>query len=116
MSQQNTNPFQQTDSAVAGSGYSDDKIRQSQQQVKEITNIMQQNIEKALQRDVNLTNLESNIQNLQVSSEDFKAVSKKTKKKYLWKNRKWTIVLVLVILIIITLVGLGIGLSFKRNQ
>lgn len=92
----------------------DDKIKQNQAQVKEITNIMQQNIEKALQRDVNLSNLERNVDNLQVNSEDFKTVAKKTKQKFVWKNRKWTIILIVVIVVILLLLALGIYLGVRN--
>ena len=111
----------QSDSHHGGSepttGYvTDDQITQNQPQVKESTNIMQQNIERALERDVNLTNLENKTEALQISSEEFKTVSNKTKKKYLWKNRKWTIILIAVILVIIAILAIGIGVSFSKKN
>lgn len=93
----------------------DDKLKQSQRQVKEITNIMQQNIEKALQRDVNLAQLEQSADSLQINADDFKRTSTKTKKKFLWKNRKWTIVLIVVILLILLILALGIYFGFSKR-
>lgn len=94
----------------------EDKIRYTQNQVNEITNIMHQNIERALQRDVNLSHLENKTESLQINAEDFKTTSKKTHKHFLWKNRKWTLILLLVIAIIIAAIALGIGLGVTKKN
>ncbi len=92
----------------------DEKIRQNQEQVKEVKNIMQQNIEKALQRDVNLSKLESNVADLKASSEEFQTVSAKTKSHFAWKNKKWTIILIVVVICVLLALGLGLYFFFKK--
>lgn len=92
------------------------KIQQNQAQVRDLTDIMQQNIEKAMQRDINLQVLENNVENLQENASQFQQTSYKTKRWYIWKNRKWTIILVIVIVIILALLALAIGLGVGLNK
>lgn len=96
----------------------DAKIQQNQAQVRDLTNIMHQNIELAMQRDINLNALDTNIQDLEVNAGEFRTIARKTKRWYIWKNRKWTMILALVVIIIVLLlclaIGLGVGLS-KKN-
>jgi hypothetical protein len=94
----------------------DNAIRRNQAQVREVTQIMQQNIEKALNRDINLTILEGNSERLNESAQDFKVSSVKTKRKYWCKNAKWSVILACVILSIILIIVLGVGLGLGLNQ
>ena len=94
----------------------DDIIRRNQAQVREVTDIMQQNIQKALDRDISLTILENNVDNLEASAGEFRVASKKTRSKFLWKNRKWTLILIAVIVIILAIVILALVLGLGLNQ
>jgi hypothetical protein len=103
---------------IPSSASADDVLKRNQAQVREVTQIMQQNIQKALDRDISLTALETNVDNLQQSSTEFKVATRKTRSKFLWKNRKWTLILIAVIatLIGLTILGiiLGVGLQQRR--
>jgi hypothetical protein len=102
--------------ASASTSAMDDIIKRNQAQVREVTNIMQQNIQKALDRDISLTILENNVDNLEQSSSEFKVATKKTRSKYLWKNRKWTMILIAVIATIVGLAILGLILGLGLQQ
>ena len=97
----------------------DDQINFNRGQVNDLTYVMQQNIEKAMNRDINLNNLQRNIDDLNYQANDFQSTAVKTKKWYIWKNTKWTIILVVtvvtLILLIILIIGLAVGLSMKKN-
>lgn len=94
----------------------DEKLKQTQAQVNEITGIAQANIEKGLKRGVNFNALDSKVQDLEGKTQDFQKISNKTKKKFVFKNLKWTIVVILMFLMTIVLLGIGIGLSFYRKN
>jgi hypothetical protein len=108
------NPSSMT--ASASTSAMDDIIKRNQAQVREVTNIMQQNIQKALDRDISLTILEDNVNNLEQSSSEFKVATKKTRSKYLWKNRKWTVIMIAVIATIVGLAILGLILGLGLQQ
>jgi hypothetical protein len=89
----------------------DEKIRNNRAQVNDLTNVMHQNLQKVMERDINLTNLQENADNLNYRAEDFHTTTRKTKRWFIWKNTKWTIILILTILLIIVIIALGIGLG-----
>lgn len=72
---------------------------------------MQQNLQTVMERDVNLENLERNAENLDSQANQFQTTSSKTKRWFIWKNTKWTMILVITILIIIAVIALAIGLG-----
>ncbi len=80
-------------------------------QVKYLQETMRQNIQKALNRGDKLEDLESRTDQLDANATRFKTTSKKTKSKFIWKNRKWTLILIAVIATILILVILAIVLA-----
>ena len=79
-------------------------------QVRDLKDIMKQNIEKGMNRGVNLEQLNQNIEDLENDASQFNVVTKKTKSKFIWKNRKWTCILIIVIvLIVLILIGVIVG-------
>lgn len=103
---------------VTSAASMDDIINRNQAQIKEVTNIMQQNIQKAMDRDISLTILENNVDNLQASAGEFQISTKKTHQKYLWKNRKWTVILIAVVvtIMVIIILGLALGIGLNNNK
>jgi hypothetical protein len=93
----------------------DAKLQQTKLQVLQLTELMQHNVEKTMQRGINLENLGYNIQNLESSASQFKTIGGKAKKKYWYKNKKWTVILAISIITLIVLlvlaIALGVGLS-----
>ena len=94
----------------------DSKIAQNRNQIDYVTTLMQANIEKTLQRDVNLNHLELNAENLQSQAEVFKTNTIKTRKLFCWKSKKWGITLLILVLVLIALIILAIVLGVKYNQ
>ena len=96
----------------------DRQIFQNQAQVNDLTNIMHENINKVMERDINLTILDERTDNLNNQASDFRNTARDTKKFYICKNRKWTIILIVTVLIILAVIGLIIGLAVgltKKN-
>ncbi|XP_041509000.1 vesicle-associated membrane protein 3-like [Microtus oregoni] len=89
-------------SSSAASG-SNRRLQQTQNQVDEVVDIMRVNVDKVLERDQKLSEIDDGADALQASQ--FKSSAAKLKRKYWWKNCKmWAIgnsVLVIVVIIII---------------
>lgn len=95
----------------------DSKIRQNQQQVGDLTNIMRDNMKKVLQRGNDLENLQQKSNDLEKQAGDFSATSKRIRRWACIKNAKWTAILIIVVIVIIIAIsiGLGVGLNKKKN-
>lgn len=79
-------------------------IAQTQKQVDEVVGIMRVNVEKVLERDQKLSELDSRADALHEGGKKFEQQAQKLKRKYWWKNLKMMIILGViggVILIII---------------
>lgn len=79
-------------------------LEQTQAQVNEVVGIMRVNVEKVLERDQKLSELDSRADALQEGGKRFEQQAQKLKRKYWWKNLKMMIILGViggVILIII---------------
>ncbi len=81
-----------------------------QKQVDEVVGIMQDNIQKVMQRGEQLDTLQDRTENLQQSSQQFRKGANRVRKQMWWKNMKMNLiiggVLLLVILIIIGMFNL----------
>ncbi|CAH8833521.1 unnamed protein product [Trichobilharzia szidati] len=82
----------------------DDRIRQQQAKVQEVVGIMKDNVNRVLERETRLAEIDTRADELQVQSKQFQAVAGRVRRKYFWQNMKmWAILtmLGLVILVII---------------
>ncbi|XP_023237144.1 vesicle-associated membrane protein 3-like isoform X1 [Centruroides sculpturatus] len=64
-------------------------LQQTQAQVDEVVGIMRVNIEKVLERDERLTELDGRAEMLQQGAYNFEQQAMKLKRKYWWKNCKF---------------------------
>ncbi|XP_036033781.1 vesicle-associated membrane protein 3 [Onychomys torridus] len=89
-------------SAATGSSR---RLQQTQNQVDEVVDIMRVNVDKVLERDQKLSELDDRADALQAGASQFETSAAKLKRKYWWKNCKmWAIgisVLVIVVIIIV---------------
>lgn len=82
------------------------KLEQAQAQVNEVVGIMRVNVEKVLERDQKLSELDSRADALQEGGKRFEQQAQKLKRKYWWKNIKMMIILgVIVTVILIIIIG-----------
>ncbi|CAH8430225.1 unnamed protein product [Schistosoma turkestanicum] len=68
------------------------RLQQTQAQVDEVVDIMRVNMEKVLERDAKLSQLDDRADALQAGASQFEASAGKLKNKYWWKNMKKQIV------------------------
>ncbi|XP_067826329.1 vesicle-associated membrane protein 3-like isoform X2 [Heptranchias perlo] len=88
----------------AGPYGSNRKLQQTQAQVDEVVDIMRVNVDRVLERDQKLTELDDRADALQAGASQFETSAAKLKRKYWWKNCKMWAILIAVILIIIIII------------
>ncbi|GAB5574506.1 vesicle-associated membrane protein 3 [Prionailurus iriomotensis] len=89
-------------SAASGSNR---RLQQTQNQVDEVVDIMRVNVDKVLERDQKLSELDDRADALQAGASQFETSAAKLKRKYWWKNCKmWAIGIVVVVIIIIIII------------
>ncbi|GFU43118.1 vesicle-associated membrane protein 3 [Nephila pilipes] len=80
------------------------RLQQTQAQVDEVVDIMRTNVEKVLERDQKLSELDDRADALQQGASQFEQQAGKLKRKFWWKNCKMWAILIGVILIIIIVI------------
>ncbi|KAL3271025.1 hypothetical protein HHI36_021525 [Cryptolaemus montrouzieri] len=79
-------------------------LEQTQAQVNEVVGIMRVNVEKVLERDQKLSELDSRADALQEGGKRFEQQAQKLKRKYWWKNLKMMIILGVIGLVILIII------------
>ncbi|KFO26060.1 Vesicle-associated membrane protein 3, partial [Fukomys damarensis] len=64
------------------------RLQQTQNQVEEVVDIMRVNVDKVLERDQKLSELDDRADALQAGASQFETSAAKLKRKYWWKNCK----------------------------
>lgn len=72
------------------------RMQQTQAQVDEVTEIMKMNVEKVLERDAMISQLDERADALQEGAEMFEKQAGALKSKFWWKNMKMIIVMVVI--------------------
>lgn len=72
------------------------RMQQTQAQVNEVTEIMRVNVEKVLERDAMISQLDERADALKEGAEMFEKQAGALKSKFWWKNAKMIIVMVIV--------------------
>lgn len=80
------------------------KIEQTQQQLDSVTVIMRENIEKVIERDNKISDLEDKSENLRETALVFSNSSRRLKNKMCFDNAKWWLLLFIILVIIITII------------
>ncbi|XP_054544797.1 vesicle-associated membrane protein 2 isoform X1 [Talpa occidentalis] len=82
------------------------RLQQTQAQVDEVVDIMRVNVDKVLERDQKLSELDDRADALQAGASQFETSAAKLKRKYWWKNLKMMIILgVICAIILIIIIG-----------
>ncbi|KRZ89669.1 Synaptobrevin-1, partial [Trichinella sp. T8] len=109
MSQPN---FGVTDGQAVAQGRPQSKrLQQTQAQVDEVVGIMKVNVEKVLERDAKLSQLDDRADALQEGASQFEKSAATLKRKYWWKNCKMIIIICAIVLIIIIIIVVWVSTS-----
>ncbi|XP_063173564.1 vesicle-associated membrane protein 3 [Candoia aspera] len=86
------------------------RLQQTQHQVDEVVDIMRVNVDKVLERDQKLSELDDRADALQAGAAQFETNAAKLKRKYWWKNCKmWAILVAVVVMLIIIIIILSVS-------
>lgn len=80
------------------------RLGQTQKQVDQVVDIMRQNMDKVLERDAKLSELDNRADALQAGASQFETSAGRLKRKMWWQNCKMWIILIVVILVIIAII------------
>uniref|UniRef100_A0A3P9MW56 Vesicle associated membrane protein 1a n=1 Tax=Poecilia reticulata TaxID=8081 RepID=A0A3P9MW56_POERE len=72
------------------------RLQQTQAQVDEVVDIMRVNVDKVLERDQKLSELDDRADALQAGASQFESSAAKLKNKYWWKNCKMMIMMAVI--------------------
>merc|ERR1712032_824481 len=84
-------------------------------QVQEVVGIMRGNVERVLERDQKLSQLDDRADALQQGASQFESQAAKLKRKYWWRNIKMWIILGIVAAVVIIIIAVSIS-SGKKND
>ncbi|OAD70442.1 hypothetical protein PHYBLDRAFT_94977, partial [Phycomyces blakesleeanus NRRL 1555(-)] len=87
----------------AGAG-GNQKTTRVQAQVDEVVNIMQENIDKVMQRGERLDDLRGKTEDLQSTAGHFRRGANQVRKRMWWKDLKWKIIIAVTILVILGII------------
>ncbi|XP_028297998.1 vesicle-associated membrane protein 3-like [Gouania willdenowi] len=87
-----------------GAAPSNKRLQQTQAQVDEVVDIIRVNVDKALDRDQKLSELDDRADALQAGASQFETSAAKLKRKYWWKNCKMWAILIAVVAIIVLII------------
>eukprot|EP00041_Stephanoeca_diplocostata_P002804 m.29766 g.29766 ORF g.29766 m.29766 type:complete len:99 (+) comp13776_c0_seq1:289-585(+) len=91
------------------------KMGETQQQVDEVVGIMRNNMEKVLERDAKLGDLEDKSDALADGAQRFQTTARKLKNAMWWQDKKWCFLL-LIILAIIIIIVVAVETKKKKNN
>ncbi|KAI8065772.1 synaptobrevin-domain-containing protein [Gongronella butleri] len=93
------------------------KTAHVQQQVDDVVNIMQQNIDKAMNRGERLDDLQNKTEDLNATSSQFRRGANQVRKRMWWKDCKWKIIIALTVIIILAvIIGSIAGTQANKND
>eukprot|EP00043_Microstomoeca_roanoka_P013564 m.132946 g.132946 ORF g.132946 m.132946 type:complete len:97 (+) comp15789_c3_seq3:460-750(+) len=87
----------------------DYQLRSAQQQVKEVEDVMRNNLQKVIDRGERLDDLNAKSEDLAFESKRFEDRSRRLKNQMWWQNKKFQLMIAGVILLIITIVVIVIA-------
>uniref|UniRef100_A0A8B9GNA4 Vesicle associated membrane protein 1 n=1 Tax=Amazona collaria TaxID=241587 RepID=A0A8B9GNA4_9PSIT len=94
------------------------RLQQTQAQVKEVVDIICVNVDKVLERDEKLSELDDRADALQAGASQFESSAAKLKRKYWWKNCKMMIMMGVIgaIVVVVIATETSYSLSTKGHQ
>lgn len=105
------------DKLLGGGGGYQTQTRETQDQVDQVMGIMRNNIDKVLERDSKIQNLNERSDALQVGANQFLQTGTQLKRKMWWKNVKFMIVIGVVAVIVLgVIIGVIVSQTKKKKE
>ncbi|SAM01439.1 hypothetical protein [Absidia glauca] len=97
-------PYIPNNQRGANGGGGNQKTQHVQQQVDEVVNIMQENIDKVMQRGERIDDLRGKTEDLQSTAGHFRRGANQVRKRMWWKDLKWKIIIAVTIIVILGII------------
>merc|ERR1712157_208908 len=91
-------------------------LQQTQNQVQEVVGIMRGNVERVLERDQKLSQLDDRADALQQGASQFESQAAKLKRKYWWKNCKMWLILGVVVFVVLMIIIISVTTGKKSDD
>ncbi|CAG5107421.1 Oidioi.mRNA.OKI2018_I69.chr1.g3312.t1.cds [Oikopleura dioica] len=91
-------------------------LQQTQNQVQEVVGIMRGNVERVLERDQKLSQLDDRADALQQGASQFESQAAKLKRKYWWRNIKMWIILGIVAAVVIIIIAVSVSSGKNEDE
>ncbi|XP_039573796.1 vesicle-associated membrane protein 1 isoform X11 [Passer montanus] len=92
------------------------RLQQTQAQVQEVVDIMCVNVDKVLQRDEKLSELDDRADALQAGASVFESSAAKLKRKYWWKNCKMMIMMGVIGALVVVVIASDFSSGCQRGS
>ncbi|SAM00451.1 hypothetical protein [Absidia glauca] len=100
-----------------GEKHPSDRTASVQQQVDDVVNIMQDNIDKVMNRGERIDDLRGKAEDLNATAGNFKRGANQVRKRMWWKDLKWKIIIGVTILAILgIIIGSIVGTQTHKND
>lgn len=88
------------------------QYEQTQKELDELKEIIVENVEKVINRGINLNSLNQSCEYLEHHSQQFKKTGKRIRIKLLLKNKKYCLIIIIIMISIILMIIIGILVYF----
>lgn len=92
------------------------RLQQTQAQVDEVVDIMRVNVDKVLERDQKISELDDRADALQAGASQFEASAGKLKRKFWWKNCKMWLILIGIAVVVIIIIIVWVVTSLPKGD
>merc|ERR1712019_219243 len=92
------------------------QLQTTQAQVQEVVGIMRGNVEKVLERDQKLSQLDDRADALQQGASQFETQAAKLKRKYWWRNCKMWLILGVVAFVVLMIIIISVTTGKKSED
>ena len=80
-------------------------LQQTQQQVEDVVGVMKSNLNKVIERDAKMSELQARSETLQMGASQFQLQATQIKRKMWWQNFKMWIIMAIVFIVIILIIA-----------
>ena len=88
-----------------------DKLAQAQTNVNGLKVDMQQNVNKLIEGQEHIDNLEDQTREMKDNAQTFDKQAKSLEREMFWRKVKYTVIIIVIIIVIVLILGLSIGLT-----
>lgn len=86
-------------------------IQQTQQQVEDVVGVMKNNLNKVIERDAKMSELQARSEAMQMGASQFQLQATQIKRKMWWQNFKMWIIMGIIFIVVILIISAASGMK-----